>query len=98
MKRIITEPHMGSGFGIYKFEKGKVLYDFLEWHKNNSRTWGVISIFDKQGNYIRIFDYDLYDDEVYYHYLSCGEYDLPLREIKFNYCLMREDIQIYLGD
>ena len=50
MKRVITEPQksdMGNGFGTYKFDKEDNLYDFLEWYKQCSRTWGTITIFNK---------------------------------------------------
>ena len=101
MKKIITKPQktdMGSGFGVYEFSKKDTLLDFLQWHKNTGDTWGVISIFNKNNECIRKFDYDLYDNMTYYHHLSNWEYNLSLKEIKFEYCFMCEDIQIYLGD
>ena len=50
MKKIITKHQktdMGSGFGVYEFEKKDTLLDFLQWHKNTGDTWDVISIFNK---------------------------------------------------
>lgn len=101
MKRVITEPQksdMGDGFGIYEFEKEDSLYDFLEWYKQCNHTWGRITIFDKKGQILRKFDYDLYDENQFYIHLSGWEYDLSLKEIKFNYCFMCENVEIYLGD
>ena len=101
MKRVITEPQksdMGSGFGIYEFEKEDNLYDFLKWYKQCSSAWGTITIFNKHNRLLRKFDFDLYDNEQFYHHLSGWEYDLSLKEIKFSYCFMSEDVEIYLGD
>lgn len=41
--KIIIHPQtcdMGSGFGEFEFEENTTLKDFLEFYKNNSKTWG----------------------------------------------------------
>lgn len=99
MKRIVIEiqkSDMGEGFGDYEFDEGKNLGDFLDWYYHNSLTWGVITVYNKNNQILRKFDYDLYNKEIFYHYLSGWEYELKLRKIKFNYCFMNEDVEIYL--
>lgn len=101
MKRVITEPQksdMGYGLGIYEFEKEDNLYNFLEWYKKCSNTWGTVTIFNKNEKILRKFDFDLYDENQFYTHLAGWEYNLSLKEIKFSYCFMSEDVEIYLGD
>ena len=101
MKRVITQPQksdMGSGFGVYEFEKGRTLWDFMQWYRINANSWGVISIYNQNnGECIRQFDYDLYDENICYLRVAKWVYDLPLKEITFTYCFMCEDVKISLG-
>ena len=99
MKRIVIEPQksdMGEGFGNYEFDEGKNLGDFLNWSERHARTWGTITIFNQNNKILRKFDFDLYNKQIFYHYLSRWEYELKLKKIEFNYCFMSEDVEIYL--
>lgn len=100
MKRVIDRPQtcdMGSGFGHIEFDKALTLGEALDWIETHSNTWGKISIFDCNGEARRRFDYNTYSDSQFYHHMSGWEYKLPVEKIKFEYCFMSEDIQIYLG-
>lgn len=96
MKRDVIRPQqsdMGSGHGKYLFPDGTTLIDFLEWYKINSKTWGTILITYRDGNILRKFDYDLYNNNVCYTHFS-WENSLPIREIEFYYSWMNEDVYI----
>ena len=69
MIRNIIEPQksdMGSGAGEYLFSDGTTLGDFLKWYKENSKTWGEITIIYNDGRILRKFDYDLYNNNICY--------------------------------
>lgn len=98
MKKIITTPQMsdmGSGFGYIEGATGRTLEEVLDWYANNTKTWGVICIY-RNNDIIRKFDYNTHSDNIFYHHLSGWEYKLSVKEVKFNYCFMGEDIDIYL--
>jgi hypothetical protein len=98
MKRVVTEPQksdMGDGFGHIEGAVGYTLEEVLNFYSKNSKTWGTVCIYRK-GNIVRKFDYDTYNNNVFYHYLSGWEYKLIVKEAKFNYCFMCENLDIYL--
>lgn len=98
MKKVITSPQksdMGSGFGYVDGAAGCTLEEVLNFYSKNSKTWGIVSIYHK-GDIIRKFDYDTYNNNIFYHHLNGWEYELIVKEAKFNYCFMREDLDIYL--
>ena len=98
IKKIITRPQtcdMGSGFGKFEFEENTTLKDFLEFYKNNSRTWGTITIREKDNKILRVFDYDTYNNNIFYYNLS-WELGDKLKEVNFDYCFMKEDVEIIL--
>lgn len=98
MKKIITNPQksdMGSGFGYVDGAAGCTLKEVLNFYANNSKNWGTICI-HRKGDTIRKFDYDTYNNNVFYHHLDGWEYQLTVKEVKFDYCFMKEDIDIYL--
>ena len=98
MKKIITNPQksdMGSGFGHVDGAAGCILEEVLNFYSKNSKTWGTVCIYRK-GDIIRKFDYDTYNNNVFYYNLNGREYKLIVKEAKFNYCFMNEDLDIYL--
>lgn len=98
MKKIIDihqKSDMGSGFGHYENINGKTLKEVLDWLEENTKTWGVITIYN-DNKILRKFDYELYNYHYFYHHLSGWEEDLKVSSIKFNYCFMYENIDIYL--
>ena len=98
MKKIITQPQvcdMGSGRGKIEFEPGTTLRQVLDFYKNNSRTWGECTIQYKNGEILRKFDYDIYNNNIFYYNLS-WELDYVVAEAKFEYCFMSEDLTITL--
>lgn len=98
MRKVITNPQtcdMGSGFGKIEFEPGATLREVLEFYKNNSRTWGECTIQYKSGEILRRFDYDVYNNNIFYYNLS-WELDYKVAEAKFQYCFMGEDLTITL--
>ena len=100
MKRVIDCPQqsdMGSGFGHIDGCKGVTLSEVLDWIEKNNKTWGTISIYFREKP-IRIFDYDVYNGHEFYHHMSGWDYKMLVNEVKFNYCFMSEDIDIYLNN
>ena len=85
---------MGHGKGEYIFSN-MTLRQVLDWFKQNLHDWGTIIIQFKNGDILRKFDYDLYNDSQFYHHLS-WEYNLLVEKIEFYYCFMNKDIIIYL--
>ena len=98
IREVITNPQksdMGSGFGYVEFTTDCSLKEMLEFYANNNKTWGTVCIHSK-GNIVRKFDYDTYNNNMFYHHLSGWEYQLTVKEVKFAYCFMNKDIDIYL--
>ena len=98
MEKIIDVPQksdMGNGFGHIANATNQRLEEALNWIKNNTKTWGTIIIYRK-GDIVRKFDYNLYNDNQFYHHLSGWEYDFLIDKIDFIYCFMGEDYDIYL--
>lgn len=99
MKRIIDIPQksdMGNGFGHYDNINGTTLEQVLNWLEENIKTWGIITIYDKNNKIIRKFDYNLYNRRYFYYNLS-WEYWLEVTSVKFDYCFMHENIEIYIS-
>ena len=100
MKRIIDIPQtsdMGNGFGHIEIEPNAVtLEEALKWLQLNQKTWGTVTIYCEPNSIMRCFDYDLYDNNIFYHNLSGWQYKYIVKEIVFNYCFMCEDIKIYV--
>lgn len=98
MKKVIDIPQksdMGSGFGHYEGVKGMPLGKILKWIKKNTKTWGIITIYGKDNKIIRKFDYELFNYDHFYCELI-WERILKVASVKFSYCFMKEDIEIYL--
>lgn len=99
MKRKIISPQksdMGSGLGKYEFENEITLKEFLEYYKNNSNTWGCFTIKYSDNQVLRKFDYDIYSkNKIFYCDLS-WENEIKIKEVKFEYCFMNEDIIVVL--
>ena len=102
MKKLIDiyqKSDMGSGFGIYEFDKPTILEEFLKFY-NNSRTWGKLYIFDNHKLIAELkFDGMTTNKDNKYKPLKWDNKLLykTIKEIKFNYCFMCEDVEIYLG-
>ena len=98
MKKIITHPQacdMGDGRGYIEFEPKTTLREVLNWYKANSRTWGECIIKYRDGEVLRRFDYDIYNNTQFYYHLT-WELDFVVKEAKFSYCFMAEDLIITL--
>lgn len=98
MKKVITnlqKSDMGSGAGYVDGAAGCTLKEVLNFYSKNSKTWGTVCIYRK-GNIVRKFDYDIYNNNIFYHHLNGWEYKWIVKEAKFNYCFMCEDLDIYL--
>ena len=98
MEKIIDVPQksdMGSGFGHYENINGRTLKEVLDWLEENTKTWGVITIYN-DNKIIRKFDYELYNYHCFYHNLNDWKGELKVSAIKFDYCFMYENIDIYL--
>ena len=99
MKKVITRPQvcdMGSGFGKIEFEPGTNLDQVLSFYRKNSKTWGTCTIEYANGKALRKFDYNLYHSDLFYYKLS-WELAFEVKEVKLEYCFMREDITIVLN-
>ena len=98
MKRIIISPQkfdMGCGFGKFSFDKETTLKQFLEHYKKTCSSWGTITIIKADGDILRKFDYDMYNDSIFYYNLS-WELQCKVKKIIFNYCFMNENVDIRL--
>ena len=99
MKRIITRPQksdMGSGFGMYEFEEGTTLKEFLTHFEKNSNEWGTITIKMPDGEVLRKFDYNLFHDNKFYYNIEGWCINYKLKKVIFQFCFMNEDIEVYL--
>jgi hypothetical protein len=97
MKKVITQPQvcdMGDGRGEIQFEIGTRLKDVLNFYQNNSKTWGICTIQYNDGKIIRKFDFDIYNNNIFYYNLYVWELDLLVKEATFSYCFMNEDLVI----
>lgn len=98
-KSIITSPQasdMGSGFGHYEVAPGSTLKEFLKWFKGNCKLWGTMKIIDEDGDIVRYFDYDTWNNDIVYTNLGFWQYDSEIKKIEFSYCFMNEDIVIWI--
>lgn len=100
MRRVIDRPQtsdMGSGFGHIEIEQDTVtLGEALKWLQQNQKTWGTVTIYCGSNEVVRRFDYDLYNNNIFYHHLDSWKYGYIVKKIEFNYCFMDEDIDIYV--
>ena len=99
IKRIADRPQfsdMGTGFGHIEVSSKTTLGDVLKWIQENEKTWGIITIYKNSDDIIRCFDYNLYNNFIFYHHLDSWQYQFIIREVKFDYCFMYENIDIYV--
>ena len=99
MKRIIDQEQksdMGSGWGHYENVTGLTLEEVLNYLNKNLKSWGTVTIYRGSDDIVRCFDFDLYNKKIFYHHLSGWQYNYAVREVKFNYCFMSENIDIYV--
>ena len=98
IREVIINPQvsdMGSCFGYVEGANGCSLKEILEFYAKNSNAWGIVCI-HRNGDIVRKFDYDTYNNNIFYHHLSGWMYQLAVKEVKFDYCFMNKDIDIYL--
>jgi hypothetical protein len=86
---------MGSGFGYIEGAVGCTLAEILNFYAKNSKDWGTVCI-HRNGDIVRKFDYDTFNNNIFYYNLDWWEYELIVKEVKFRYCWMTKDIDIYL--
>lgn len=99
MKRIIDQPQksdMGSGWGHYEVPKDLTLEEALNCLQKDLKSWGTITIYKGSDDIVRCFDFDLYNNKIFYHHLSGWQYNYTVKKIQFSYCFMSEDIEIYV--
>jgi hypothetical protein len=97
LKEIITQPQqsdMGHGNGYVKGIDNCTLKEILDFYAKNN-NWGTICIYNKD-KIVRKFDYDTYNNNIFYHHLSGWQYKLPVIKVLFQYCFMQKDINIYV--
>lgn len=99
MKRVIDQPQksdMGSGWGHYEFKEGLTLLEVLDYLRKDLKSWGTVTIYRGTDDVVRCFDFDLYNNKIFYHHLSGWQYNFIVKAVKFDYCFMSENIDIYL--
>lgn len=98
MKEIILRPQesdMGSGYGYIDGAEFHTLKEVLDFCSENTKTWGVVDI-SKGATTLRKFDYNTYNNNIFYHYLDGWEYKYKVKNVTFDYCFMKKDITIIL--
>ena len=98
MKKVITRPQasdMGTGYGYFEFQRPTTLSEFLSEFSATSKTWGTITIEFKDGEILRKFDYDTWNNNQCFYHLS-WELNKEIDKATFDYCFMSEDIFIKL--
>ena len=98
LREVVTKPQksdMGTGFGYVESAYGCSLREIMEFYAKNSRSWGTVCI-HRNGNVVRKFDYDTYNNNIFYYKLDGWQYEFTVKEVKFEYCFMNKDIDIYL--
>ena len=99
MKRVVDEPQksdMGSGWGHYELPESINLMEVLTELRKTLKSWGTVTIYRGTDDVIRRFDFNLYSNKIFYHHLSGWQYNFIVREIRFDYCFMSENINIYV--
>lgn len=100
LERKVIHPQpsdMGCGDGVYTWNGNLTLKEALEWLKENTYDWGVITIKDKQDEIYRRFDYNTHREKEFYYKLDgywIGE--ALVASISFTYCFCKMDIMINL--
>ena len=95
----ITQPQksdIGSSFGYIENSHGIPLQEVLNWIESNTITWGIVTIYNNEGNIIRKFDYDLYNSNQFIHWLNGWQYSNLVEKVRFEDCFMCRDFDIYL--
>ena len=87
---------MGSGFGKFEFDEDITLKEFLEYYKENNKTWGIVIIRKRNGRVLRCFDFDIYSKDVFYCHLPNWDLEDKVKKATFTYCFMQEEIEITL--
>ena len=99
MERVIDRPQMsemGNGWGHYELPENIDLMEVLYELRKTLKSWGIVTIYRGTDDIIRCFDFNLYNDKIFYHHLTGTEYIYTVREVKFTYCYMSENIDIYV--
>ena len=99
MKQVIDRSQMsemGNGWGHYELPENINLMEVLGELRKSLKSWGKVTIYRGTNNRIRCFDFNLYNDKIFYHHLTGTDYNCIVREVKFTYCYMSEDIDIYV--
>ena len=90
---IPQQSDMGMGFGVFEGAEGKPLKEILKFIIENVDAWGVCTIANDE-SIIRKFDYDLFNNDIFYCDLTSWELELKVKEAKFSYCHMSRDMII----
>ena len=98
IKEVITSPQisdMGDGSGYVEYAEGCTLKHILNFYEHD-KSWGTVCIHNKNLDIIRKFDYDNYNNNVFYHHLDGWWYKAYVKKVEFKYSFMAKDIDIYL--
>lgn len=98
MQRVITRKQtcdMGSGFGKIELEPKTTLKQVCDYIVKNFHSWGVCTIKYSNEEVLRKFDYDLYNNNIFFYHFG-WESNLIVKEVKFDFCFMQENITIVL--
>lgn len=75
---------------------GLILKEVLNYLYENLESWGTVTIYRGSNDIIRCFDFNRYNDNIFYHHLSGCQYNFIVKKVKFEYCFMSENIDIYV--
>lgn len=73
IKEIVTS-HQTENYGWatseFIFTEPTTLHQVLEWIEKTHQEWGIITIYDRNYCILRKFDYDLYNNKIFYYHLN----------------------------
>lgn len=99
IRKIIDRPQksdMGSGFGHYEISEHTSLAEVLNWIEKNENCWGDIRFY-RDGKFLCKISYGNYFNEEFPPVASMIKEDnILVAQVKFDYCFMKKDIDIYL--
>ena len=98
MKFIIDDPQKsdyGTGLGHLELEGTATLKEVLDYIELMTNSWGTVYIYNDR-NLLRCFDYELYNQHIFYHHLAGWEYKLNVEQVRFDYCFMNQNYYIYI--
>lgn len=59
---------------------GLTLKEVLNYLYENLESWGTVTIYRGSNDIIRCFDFNRYNDNIFYHYLSGWQYNFIVKK------------------